>query len=194
MQRSRLLRTALILIAGAIPLVADAHPGPGLHATFLQGMTHPLGGLDHLLAILGTGMWAGQQAGRLRWLLPLSFLTMMIAGAVIGFGAPPPGALDQALAATVLLCGLFVASSLQARSTTALVASGGFALLHGIAHGVEGPGVGPVTYALGFLATTVALGAAGFLAATLAQRYRAEGALRLAGGVVAAAGLTLSLV
>ena len=194
MQRSRLLRTALVLLAAVTPLVADAHPGPGVHESFAQGMAHPLSGLDHLLAILGTGMWAGQQTGRLRWLLPLSFFAMMIAGAAIGFGTPPPGALDQALAATVLLCGLFVASSLQARSTTALLASGGFALLHGIAHGVEGPGVGPVGYALGYLATTLALGAAGFLAATLAQRYRAEGALRLAGGVVAAAGLTLSLV
>lgn len=194
MRNFRLTRSTVLLLAMSIPLVADAHPGVGLHSTFVQGMTHPLSGLDHLLAIIGTGMWAGQQSGRLRWLLPLSFFAMMVAGAEIGFGAPPPGAMDQALAATVLLCGLFVASSLRARSTTALFASSGFALLHGIAHGVEGPGVGPQAYALGFLATTAMLGAAGFLAASLAERYRAEGALRLAGGVVAAAGLTLSLV
>jgi len=194
MQSPRPMQLVLALVLGLAPLVAEAHPGAGTHATFLQGMAHPLTGLDHLLAILGTGMWAAQQTGRLRWLLPLCFLAMMVAGAAIGFGTPPPGALDQALAATVLLCGLFVASSLRARSTAALFASGGFALLHGIAHGVEGPGVGPLAYGVGFLSTTVLLGGAGFLAASLAQRYQAEGALRLAGGVVAAAGLTLSLV
>ena len=187
-------RHALALLAGLSPLVAVAHPGGGAHDSFAQGVMHPLTGIDHMLAILGIAMWSAQQNGRLRWLMPLSFAVLMVAGALLGFGAPAPGALDQALAATVLMGGLFVASSLRTRELPALLASGGFALLHGIAHGVESPTVGALGYGLGFLSATLLLGAAGFAAASLARRKGAEIALRLAGGAVAAAGLSMSFV
>lgn len=194
MDTPRLTRLLVAASLGLVPLAAHAHPGLGLHDTLLEGALHPLTGADHLLTILCIGMWSAQQQGRLRGLLPLCFVALMLTGSLLGFGTPAPGLLEQALAATVLLSGLFVASRLRASAAPALFASGLFALLHGLAHGIEGPGTGPLAYTLGFTLATLLIGAAGFGLAMAAQQWRAESALRLTGGLVATAGLAMSVV
>ena len=45
------------------PTLAFAHPGHGTSG-LLAGLGHPLGGLDHLLAMLAVGLWAAQQQGQ----------------------------------------------------------------------------------------------------------------------------------
>ena len=55
---SKTLKSALLLIAaGAISTSASAHIGTELHhhSSFMTGLLHPLGGLDHLLAMLAVG-------------------------------------------------------------------------------------------------------------------------------------------
>ena len=42
------------------PTLAFAHPGHGTSG-LLAGLSHPLGGLDHLLAMLAVGLWAAQR-------------------------------------------------------------------------------------------------------------------------------------
>ena len=86
----RTLRLAPLLLAAA-PL-AQAHPG---HAPFdfVSGLLHPLTGWDHLVAMVGVGLWAAQLGGRARWLVPLAFVGVMALGAVLaisGFGAASP--------------------------------------------------------------------------------------------------------
>ena len=49
---------ALAAASGA----ALAHPGHE-SASFFTGFTHPLGGLDHLLAMLAVGLYAARQPG-----------------------------------------------------------------------------------------------------------------------------------
>ena len=44
------------------PALAFAHPGHGDNG-LLAGISHPLSGLDHLLAMLAVGLWAAQQHG-----------------------------------------------------------------------------------------------------------------------------------
>jgi hypothetical protein len=57
--RSVLAASALATLSGA----ALAHPGHA-PASFASGFAHPLGGLDHLLAMLAVGLYAARQAGR----------------------------------------------------------------------------------------------------------------------------------
>src|SRR5262249_20769402 len=78
--RGTICLTAL-LIAAASP--ALAHPG---HEA--SGFLHPLTGVDHLLAMVGVGMWAAFLAVRkpaMAALLPAAFLAMMAIGAAAGF-------------------------------------------------------------------------------------------------------------
>jgi urease accessory protein len=75
-----------------------------------------------------------------------------------------------------------------------LVALHAAALLHGLAHGAEGPGsAGFAAYAAGFLATTAALHAGGLL---LAARLRDAGtrAWLALGGGLGLAGLAMLLL
>ncbi|MEF9674262.1 HupE/UreJ family protein [Pseudomonas sp. PCH446] len=36
----------------------------------MAGVSHPVSGIDHLLAMVAVGLWAAQQKGRARWVLP----------------------------------------------------------------------------------------------------------------------------
>lgn len=73
----RTLTLSLVLAAAALP--ALAHPG---HID--DGFLHPLTGLDHILAMVGVGLWAALLAARkpsATLLLPAAFVVMMAAGA-----------------------------------------------------------------------------------------------------------------
>src|SRR5260370_766402 len=83
------LRIAAVSLALA-PTVAFAHTGhegPGLVAGFL----HPLGGVDHIIAMVAVGLLAARLGGRALWLVPASFVgTMAVAGlaGMAGAGVP----------------------------------------------------------------------------------------------------------
>ncbi|HEY0060604.1 MAG TPA: HupE/UreJ family protein, partial [Telluria sp.] len=64
----KIFTLALCLIA----LPAAAHSGHGPELGFAAGLAHPFTGLDHLLAMLGVGMWSRRQGQPLS--LPLTFL------------------------------------------------------------------------------------------------------------------------
>lgn len=55
-----LLLIALLLITSSLVF---AHTGDGSHNGWLHGFTHPLSGLDHILAMVAIGLWAAQAHG-----------------------------------------------------------------------------------------------------------------------------------
>src|SRR5262249_19251417 len=56
-----------------IPTAAFAHPGIGDAHGFVAGFAHPLGGLDHILAMVTVRIFARQLGGRALWLGPATF-------------------------------------------------------------------------------------------------------------------------
>ena len=50
------IATALLLV----PTAAFAHPAIGDAYGFVHGLAHPLGGLDHILAMVAVGVFAWQ--------------------------------------------------------------------------------------------------------------------------------------
>lgn len=193
---------ALIGLAALAPGAALAHSGAGQLGGFAAGLGHPLLGLDHLLAMLGVGLWASRLAAegqrRALWAVPLAFLAAMALGggaALTGLGLP---AVELGIAGSVLLLGLLIAapalfnSRMPTGAAMALVAA--FALFHGHAHGLEMPAAAqPVAYAAGFLAATATLHAAGAGLGLLAGSAARVQAVRLAGGALALAGLWLAV-
>ena len=175
----------LALLAGS----ASAHTG---HDTlgFLAGLAHPFG-IDHLLAMVAVGLWSARALPAARcWLGPLVFLAAMALGAVTAAGAMVPG-VDTAVAASVLLMGVMLAFArrLPVGPGVGLIAAA--AVLHGLAHGSELPaGAGLAPYATGFLLTTAGLHLGGL---ALGLRFAAarDGAWRLAGSLLAGAGLVM---
>ena len=55
----RSLLTLAISVAATLP--AFAHLDPAEHGSFAAGFSHPLFGLDHILAMVAVGLWAAMQ-------------------------------------------------------------------------------------------------------------------------------------
>lgn len=189
-------RSCFALLLLAAPLTALAHPGhDGDHDfewAFGNGLAHPLGGLDHVLAMLAVGLWAAQLAGRARWLVPAAFVVTMTAAAFAArFGFTVP-AVEPMIAASVIVAGLLAAALLRPTTVQATLVAAGLAIAHGSAHGAEFSGSSGMTgYAAGFVLATAALHAAGFALATFASRRWGAASLHPAGWIVAAGGVAL---
>jgi urease accessory protein len=177
---------AALLIAGP----AMAHPGHD-HGGFLAGALHPLGGADHLAAMLAVGLWAGIVGGARRWAWPVTFVVAMIVGAVLGWSALPAPGIETAIAASVLALGVAIARGWSPPLAIGVIAIAAFGAAHGFAHGAEMPGEALLNpYAVGFVVATAAFHAAGLALALLVLRAQPR-APRLAGGALACLGLVL---
>lgn len=187
MNLNKCFAAALLMMA---PALAFAHPGHD-ESGLMAGIGHPLGGMDHLLAMLAVGLWAAQQKGAARWALPVTFVGTMLLGGLLGFeGLALPG-LESGIAASVFALGLAVALAVRPPLVLAVIATAAFALFHGVAHGLELPDMSsPWGYAAGFVAATAALHATGYAVV----RYLPAAAsplVRVAGGLSALAGAWL---
>lgn len=140
-----------------VPTLAYAHVGVGGTTGVLQGMAHPPGGIDHICAMVAVGLWASQAGGRSLWLVPLTFLTVMVAGGQLGMCGVALPFVEQGIAASVLTLGVFIAAAIRLPLVASVPLVGLFALCHGHAHGAEMPlSVSGVQFAIGFvLATTI---------------------------------------
>ncbi|MTH76422.1 HupE/UreJ family protein [Paracoccus aestuariivivens] len=172
-----------------MPTAAFAHVGEHGHGSaFAQGWTHPLGGMDHVLAMVAVGLWAATAADKRGvWALPLAFVGAMVLGGVLGaMGIPLPAVEPMILASSIIL-GLAVALALRPSLGFALPIVAAFGLFHGHAHGAEGPAAGLAAYAVGFVLATSALHLAGIALGKL-------GASRVLGAATAAAGVALAVM
>src|SRR4029077_11522964 len=109
-QRGPTMRTGLTIAAALtlVPTAALAHPGIGEMHGFVHGFTHPLGGLDHILAMVTVGIFARQLGGRAPALVPATFvLAMAIGGALAMTGVPVP-MVEIGIAAPVIVLGALV--------------------------------------------------------------------------------------
>jgi urease accessory protein len=180
--------TALFLLAASSS--AFAHPGHDVSG-FAAGLMHPYSGLDHLLAMVAVGLWAAQVGGRKLWLLPVTFMAMLAAGAGIAMQWQALPLVEAGIAVSVLALGLLVALSLQLPASFSVSITGLFGLLHGYAHGLELPAsAAPVEYALGFLAATATLHLVGIMLG-IATRRNSALLPRLLGSAIAVSGACL---
>lgn len=190
------VRTLLLALLLA-PSAALAHSGPAEHDhVFAFGFLHPLGGLDHLLAMIAVGLLAAHLGGRALWLVPLSFVALMAAGGAIGFAEVRLPYVELLIAASVAVLGLMVAFRANVPLLAAMLIAGFFAIFHGQAHGAELPdGESPYPYAAGFLLATALLHLAGILISLGFAKISASGMgqriVQAGGGAMALAGVVL---
>lgn len=186
---SRLLALALL----AAPTAAFAHTGVGDTSGFVHGFMHPVGGLDHVLAMVAVGVFAVVLGGRALWLVPLSFVGMMVAGFLLGVGQVGVPFVELGIALSAVVIGGLAALGRPMPVAAAMAVTGLFAIFHGHAHGAEMPAdAGGLSFALGFVTATALLHVAGILAAmgvaALTGRYGRPLA-RIAGGAFALGGI-----
>ena len=170
------------------PTAALAHPGHIAGSPFAAGWAHPLSGSDHVLAMLAVGLWAATATDRRGiWALPLSFMAAMVLGGILGAAGVQLPAVEPMILASSVILGLAVALALRPSLGVALPVVAAFGVMHGHAHGAEGPASGLAAYAAGFLLATGALHLAGIGLGRL-------GLTRILGGLTAAAGVALAVM
>jgi urease accessory protein len=180
---SKLLLTLSLLVL--LPKLASAHILLGTSHGLTDGFLHPLTGWDHLLAMFAVGLWAAQHRGRAMWLIPASFVGVMLLGGILGLaGVSVPGA-QAAIALSVLALGGLVATMTRFRPSLSMMVVGLFALFHGYAHGHEMPAAASaLPFSIGFVLSTALLHGMG-IAAGLGLRQQPR-VLRWAGAAIAA--------
>lgn len=165
------------------------HEGSGAASGLVAGLLHPVGGADHVLAMVAVGIWGAQLCRPALWLLPVAFpLVMALGGALALIGVPLPG-VEVGIALSALVIGVLVLTECRPAPWIAALVVGAFALFHGHAHGTELPAdANGIYYSVGFVVATGCLHAAG-IALGLLHRWRdGRRALRAAGALIAAGG------
>ena len=158
-------RASLLTVLFSLPTTAFAHTGVGDTAGVAHGFMHPLGGADHVLAMVAVGVLAARWGGRALWLLPASFLAAMAAGGALGMAGASVPFVEVGIGASVVVLGLLVAFNARMPIVAACVLVGAFAVAHGFAHGAEMPTTGSgLAYGVGFVAATAVLHATGIAA------------------------------
>jgi len=175
----------------------SAHTGADVVFSFSSGFVHPLGGIDHLLAMFAVGLLAVQLGGRAIWLVPGAFVGMMVVGALIGASGLALSGVELGIAASTVAIALPVALALGMPAALAMAYVGFFALFHGCAHGAELPvDAYAAPYAAGFTLATAIIHGAGMASGLAIGRVEAFGrahGLRTAGAIVAIAGISLAV-
>jgi urease accessory protein len=190
--RRALLATAFLLV----PSLAFAHPGPPGHTHgLIDGVLHPLTGLDHILAMVAVGLFAAQLGGRALWAVPASFITVMAAAGFAGMNGIALPLTETGIALSVIALGGIVALRVSMPLAAAMAVVGFFAIFHGYAHGVETPdNASGFLYGVGFVTATALLHAAGIgigLALGRIQGAYGRNLMRVAGSVAAVIGVAM---
>lgn len=155
------LKPAIRVVAAALallPTAALAHTGVGDTGGFLHGFSHPVSGLDHVLAMVLVGVLAAQLGGRALWLVPATFVLAMATGGAVGIAGIGVPLVETGIALSVIVLGAMVALGVNTPVVMAMGLAGIFAIFHGHAHGMEmRQDTGTFAYAAGFMMATALL-------------------------------------
>jgi urease accessory protein len=189
---SHTAKASLLALSGLALLIATpafAHTGHGDVSGFSHGFTHPIGGLDHVLAMVAVGLFASTLGGRALWAVPAAFVGMMLVGGALGMTGIDIPAVELGITLSIIVIGAAAALGRSWPVPAAMALVGAFALFHGHAHGVEMPAEsGAFGFAAGFALATALLHAMGLALGLVVRRPQI---VRLAGAATAVCGLTL---
>lgn len=181
----------LCMLGGVLLLM----PGPALahegdsSSGFVSGFTHPMFGLDHVLAMVAVGLWGAQLGPPAIWLLPVAFPLVMSIGGFLGLiGVPLPGT-EIGVAVSAIVLGAMVFLQARPKLPVALFLVALFAIFHGYAHGTElPPGESGILYSIGFVIGTGFLHGCGVALGIVDRWSWGKRVLQFAGVLIAAGG------
>lgn len=184
---------AVFLTLLLVPALAFGHTAnEALGSGFLAGFTHPLRGLDHVLAMVSIGLWGSQLGMPGIWVLPVAFPLMMAVGGVLGIaGVPLPGT-EVGIVLSVILLGGVIALDFRPPLPIAILVVSVFAIFHGHAHGTELPGhANAIAYSAGFVLATGLLHLTGIALGLVIHLQRGLQMVRAGGAGISLVGFFL---
>ncbi|MGA0261954.1 MAG: HupE/UreJ family protein [bacterium] len=187
MSKHIFLATAIWLLLGTS---LWAHEDAGMAGGFISGLTHPLFGFDHVVAMIAVGLWGAFLGSPALWILPVVFPVVMAFGGALGVLGVEIPLVETGIAASAVVLGLMVALALRPKIAIAAVIVGAFAIFHGHAHGTELPeAASPLAYSIGFVISTGLLHLAGIGFGLFTRWPQGILAVRAGGGAIALVGV-----
>jgi urease accessory protein len=179
-----------VLCCALFANTASAHTGSHEINGFISGFSHPFMGLDHLLVMLGVGLWASRLNKINASLTIAAFLSFMGIGAGLALFGFEMQNVEIGILVSVLMTGLLLGTTSQLHSGVCGIFIASFALFHGFAHGAEMPQAAEsINFAFGFLLATALLHAIGLGLGALLNKHQLS--LRIAGFTTCGLGLYL---
>jgi urease accessory protein len=186
-------RLALGLAAAVSATPALAHTGGHILPGFADGFLHPIGGADHVLAMVTVGLFAAMLGGRTVWAVPGTFVGMMLVGGALGMNGIQLPAVETGIGLSIVVLGALVVLGRSWPVGAAMALVGIFAVFHGHAHGAEiVEGADAFSYSTGFALATAGLHGLGVALGLLVLNHRAV--LRLSGAAVALSGFYIAFI
>lgn len=175
------------------PFSAYAHEG--VTGGFVAGISHPVLGLDHLLAMVAVGIISAQMGGKAIWTVPATFVLVMAVGGALGMMDIGLFAIETGIALSVVILGLTIACNAKLNAILIYIFVAIFAIFHGYAHGQEIPSLATSwAYVGGFMAGTAGLHILGVAIGHFVPKLpHGQTLLRYAGAMVAGMGLHIIL-
>ncbi|MGB3407519.1 MAG: HupE/UreJ family protein [Jannaschia sp.] len=187
---TKFLSAATLLALAATP--AAAHLDPAAHGSFAAGLSHPMFGLDHVLAMIAVGLWAVLLGGRALVAVPTAFVATMIAGFGLSLAGVSLPLMEPVIVASVVVFGLVVATAFRLPVAAGATLVAVFALFHGNAHGSELGVATPWGFLAGFAIGTMGLHAVGLAAGIGLARLDLDRVTRGVGAALALSGLGIA--
>jgi urease accessory protein len=185
-----LLAAGLCAVLVQFPGTAFAHTEGGAAGGFFLGLSHPISGWDHILAMIAVGLWGALLGPPGLWILPIAFPVAMAAGGMLGLLGIPLPAVEIGIAVSSIVLGLLILTNMRLSLAIAIPLVMVFALFHGHAHGTElSPGADAVLYSLGFVMATGLLHALGIGIGAVDRLPNGRTVVRALGGGVLLGGV-----
>jgi urease accessory protein len=158
---------------------------------FIQGLSMPVHGLDHMLVTIAVGLLAVQIGGYALWAIPAAFSLFLVTGGVMNMSGLVIPFVEHAIFASVIVIGGLLAYRKRLPLLVGLALVAFFALFHGVASVGEGPrNSWFLVFAAGCLIAAWAVLGSGMAAGLLLRRLNRKQVIRYAGwAMIAMAGI-----
>jgi urease accessory protein len=169
-----------------IPSAAFAHHAEWMKGKpFIQGLSMPIHGLDHMLVTFAVGLIAVQIGGYALWAIPAAFSLLLLLGGVMNVSGIAVPFTEHAIFASIIVLGGLLAHRKRLPLLAGLAVVALFAMFHGIALVGEGPhNAWFFVFAAGCLIAAWALLGSGMAAGLLLKRLNQAQVIRYAGLVL----------
>jgi urease accessory protein len=161
---------------------------------FVQGLSMPIHGLDHLLVTFAVGLIAVQIGGYALWAVPAAFSLLLLLGGVMNVSGIAIPFAEHAIFASIIVLGGLLVCRRRLPLLLGLAVVAFFAMFHGVALVGEGPHNGWFfVFAAGCLIAAWAVLASGMALGFLLKRWNQVRAIRYAGWAMIATAALIAL-
>jgi len=180
---NRWLLLSAFLIAFLMPSALFAHHAEWMRGKpFIQGLSMPIHGLDHLMVTFAVGLIAVQIGGYALWAVPSAFSLLLLLGGMMNVSGIALPFVEHAIFASIIVFGGLLTYRKRLPLFLGLAAVAFFALFHGAALVGEGPHNGWfVVFAAGCLIAAWTVLACGMAAGLILKRLNQVKAVCFAG-------------